>query len=69
MTFSAELVMMTRPDWVPPDKTPRDLEKSAKALMQDYNPNDPQIHRSLTVAHNRYNLLSFPSILRTLKKT
>ena len=45
--------MMTRPDWVPPDKTPRDLEKSAKALLQDHNPNDPEIHRSLTVAHNR----------------
>ena len=39
---------------MPPDKTPRDLEKSSKALFQDYNPNDPEIHRSLTVAHNRY---------------
>ena len=43
-----------RPPWQPPDKSPRDLELSAKALAEGLNPNDPKMHPSQLLHHNKW---------------
>ena len=56
-------VLYSRPPWMPPDHTPRDLEITAKALLADYNPNDPTVHDSLLIHHNKFGIVK-SSVLR-----
>lgn len=49
-------VLEIRPAWQPPDKVPRDLEQSAKALREGYNPNNPVTHQSLLLHHNKWGI-------------
>ena len=39
---------------MPPDKNPKDLEKALKAVLGEFNPNDPEINASLLLHHDKF---------------
>ena len=49
-------VLEIRPAWQPPDRVPHDLERSAKALCEGYNPNDPVVPQALLLHHNKWGI-------------
>ena len=58
-------VFRSRPPWMPPDRTPRDVDMTAKALIADFNPNDPEIHDSLLTHHNKFGIVKTGLVRRS----
>ena len=55
--FPPDQVLNARPAWRPPDSKPDDLERAKKALLNDWNPNDPNVPAALLLYHNKYGQL------------
>ena len=49
-------ILELRPPWLPPDRVPHDLERSAKAISEGYNPNDPVVPRAMLLHHNKWGI-------------
>ena len=54
--FCSEEVLNARPPWLPPDRYPQDIELSCKALLAEFNPNDPEVSSSLMLHHNKWGI-------------
>ena len=55
--YVVDQVLTARPAWRPPDSKPDDLEKAKKALLNDWNPNDPNVPAALLLYHNKFGQL------------
>lgn len=49
-----EEILDARPPWLPPDRVPHDIEKTEKAFLAGFNPNDPRLHPSLLLYHTKF---------------
>jgi len=54
-----------RPQWLPPDRIPRDLDLSRKSLLAECNANDPVIHPSVLLLHNKFGFRKKPVALKS----
>ena len=45
-------ILALRPPWLPPDKTPRDLDPSRHSMIADFDPNDPTVRNLLNSARS-----------------